>query len=97
MCVCVCVWALTCCLLCVAVPVFAPRVLDSSSNMSMLRITSLADLQPNSMNIMEPTPLDLNDTPREDCEWGAAFAVMDSNMLMASKGPTETGRRFVRE
>ena len=70
-----------------AVPVFVPRVLDSSSNMSMLRITSLADLQPNSMNILEPTPLDLNDTPREDCEWGAAFAAMDSFEALAGTQP----------
>jgi len=45
---------------------YVPRVEDKESNMRMLHVTSSADLIANSMNILEPTPLDNSGNQREN-------------------------------
>ncbi|XP_072989163.1 5-formyltetrahydrofolate cyclo-ligase, mitochondrial [Typha latifolia] len=45
---------------------YVPRVEDKNSNMRMLKISSTGDLIANSMNILEPSPIDANGNPRED-------------------------------
>ncbi|GLJ44082.1 hypothetical protein SUGI_0919360 [Cryptomeria japonica] len=45
---------------------YVPRVEDKESNMRMLHITSVSELIANSMNILEPTPLDSTGNQRED-------------------------------
>ncbi|XP_068640281.1 5-formyltetrahydrofolate cyclo-ligase, mitochondrial-like [Aristolochia californica] len=45
---------------------YVPRVEDKKSHMRMLRISSIDDLIANSMNILEPAPLDAAGNHRED-------------------------------
>ncbi|KAF3322042.1 5-formyltetrahydrofolate cyclo-ligase [Carex littledalei] len=45
---------------------YVPRVEDKNSNMRMFKITTMDDLVPNSMNILEPSPLDDKGNQRED-------------------------------
>lgn len=45
---------------------FVPRVEDKNRNMRMLNISSTEDLIANSMNILEPAPLDADGNERED-------------------------------
>ncbi|KAK9090576.1 hypothetical protein Sjap_023753 [Stephania japonica] len=49
---------------------YVPRVEDKNSHMRMLNITSTDDLIANSMNILEPSPVDLDGNQREN---GLAF------------------------
>nr|XP_023884865.1 5-formyltetrahydrofolate cyclo-ligase, mitochondrial-like isoform X2 [Quercus suber] len=49
---------------------YVPRVEDRNSNMRMLKISSVADLIINSMNILEPSLVDCDGKQRED---GLAF------------------------
>lgn len=45
---------------------YVPRVEDKNSNMRMLNISCLDDLVANSMDILEPAPVDSNGNERED-------------------------------
>ncbi|XP_078150103.1 5-formyltetrahydrofolate cycloligase [Carex rostrata] len=45
---------------------YVPRVEDKNSNMRMFKITTMDDLVPNSMNILEPSPVDDKGNQRED-------------------------------
>ncbi|OAY64074.1 5-formyltetrahydrofolate cyclo-ligase, mitochondrial [Ananas comosus] len=45
---------------------YVPWVEDKNSNMRMLKISSLEDLVANSMNILEPSPVDANGNQHED-------------------------------
>ncbi|KAL7240919.1 hypothetical protein ACSBR2_006543 [Camellia fascicularis] len=45
---------------------YLPRIEDRNSNMRMLKISSLTDLITNSMNILEPSPVDCDGNQRED-------------------------------
>ncbi|CAL5396195.1 unnamed protein product [Camellia sinensis] len=45
---------------------YLPRIEDRNSNMRMLKISSLTDLIANSMNILEPSPVDCDGNQRED-------------------------------
>ncbi|XP_066342955.1 5-formyltetrahydrofolate cyclo-ligase, mitochondrial-like [Miscanthus floridulus] len=45
---------------------YVPRVEDKNSNMWMLKITTMDDLVKNSMNILEPSPVDATGNDRED-------------------------------
>lgn len=45
---------------------YVPRVEDKNSNMCMLHISRMDDLIANSMNILEPAPVDAQGNERED-------------------------------
>ena len=45
---------------------YVPRVEDKNSHMRMLKISSMDDLIANSMNILEPAPMDAEGKERED-------------------------------
>ncbi|ONM24698.1 5-formyltetrahydrofolate cyclo-ligase mitochondrial [Zea mays] len=45
---------------------YVPRVEDKNRNMRMLKITTMDDLVKNSMNILEPSPVDATGNNRED-------------------------------
>lgn len=45
---------------------YVPRIEDTNSNMRMLSISSVGDLIANSMNILEPAPVDANGNEREN-------------------------------
>ncbi|PNX58253.1 5-formyltetrahydrofolate cyclo-ligase-like protein, partial [Trifolium pratense] len=45
---------------------YVPRVEDKNSNMRMLNISRIDDLVANSMNILEPDPVDADGNARED-------------------------------
>ncbi|BAT02316.1 Os07g0578600 [Oryza sativa Japonica Group] len=45
---------------------YVPRVEDKNRNMRMLKITTMDDLVKNSMNILEPSPLDASGNAREE-------------------------------
>lgn len=45
---------------------YVPRVEDKNSNMRMLNISRMDDLIANSMNILEPNPIDAEGNARED-------------------------------
>nr|CAD1840363.1 unnamed protein product [Ananas comosus var. bracteatus] len=45
---------------------YVPWVEDKNSNMRMLKISSIEDLVANSMNILEPSPVDANGNQHED-------------------------------
>ncbi|XP_010934303.2 5-formyltetrahydrofolate cyclo-ligase, mitochondrial [Elaeis guineensis] len=45
---------------------YVPRVEDKNSHMRMLKISSIKDLIANSMNILEPSPIDADGSQRED-------------------------------
>lgn len=46
--------------------IYVPRVEDKNSHMRMLNISSMDDLIPNSMDILEPAPVDQHGNARED-------------------------------
>ncbi|CAL9194610.1 unnamed protein product [Musa hybrid cultivar] len=45
---------------------YVPRVEDKNSHMRMLRISNIEDLVANSMDILEPSPVDADQNERED-------------------------------
>ncbi|KAJ4961435.1 hypothetical protein NE237_021345 [Protea cynaroides] len=45
---------------------YVPRIEDRNSHMRMFNISSTSDLSPNSMNILEPAPVDSDGNQRED-------------------------------
>lgn len=45
---------------------YVPRVEDKNSHMRMLHISRIDDLIANSMDILEPTPVDADGNARED-------------------------------
>lgn len=45
---------------------YVPRVEDKNRNMRMLHISSTKDLIANSMNILEPAPIDAEGNDRQD-------------------------------
>ncbi|KAL5196680.1 hypothetical protein ABZP36_000192 [Zizania latifolia] len=45
---------------------YVPRVEDKNRNMRMLKITTMDDLVKNSMNILEPSPVDASGNAREE-------------------------------
>lgn len=45
---------------------YVPRVEDKNSHMRMLNISCIDDLVANSMNILEPAPVDSDGNERED-------------------------------
>ncbi|KAG8099563.1 hypothetical protein GUJ93_ZPchr0013g34721 [Zizania palustris] len=45
---------------------YVPRVEDKNRNMRMLKITTMDDLVENSMNILEPSPVDASGNAREE-------------------------------
>lgn len=53
-----------------------PRIEDKNSNMRMLKITTMDDLVPNSMNILEPSPLDEKGMQREDGKFLLSFSFL---------------------
>lgn len=52
---------------------YVPRVEDKNSNMRMLNISRLDDLIANSMDILEPAPVDGDGNERED---GMVFCLL---------------------
>ncbi|KAJ8772160.1 hypothetical protein K2173_027337 [Erythroxylum novogranatense] len=50
----------------IAKKLYVPRVEDKNSHMKMLNISSMDDLIANSMDILEPAPVDGDGNPRED-------------------------------
>ncbi|KAJ9560199.1 hypothetical protein OSB04_005359 [Centaurea solstitialis] len=72
---------------------YVPRVEDKNSHMRMLNISGMDDLIANSMNILEPAPVDANGNDRED--------VMLANepvdlLLLPGLAFDKTGRRMGR-
>ncbi|KAI3685160.1 hypothetical protein L6452_34396 [Arctium lappa] len=72
---------------------YVPRVEDKNSHMRMLHISGMDDLIANSMNILEPAPVDANGNDRED--------VMLANepvdlLLLPGLAFDKTGRRMGR-
>ncbi|PWA71588.1 5-formyltetrahydrofolate cyclo-ligase [Artemisia annua] len=72
---------------------YVPRVEDKNSHMRMLNISSMDDLIANSMNILEPAPVDASGNDRED--------VMMANepvelLLLPGLAFDKTGRRLGR-
>lgn len=72
---------------------YVPRVEDKNSHMRMLHISSMDDLIANSMNILEPAPVNANGNDRED--------VMLANepvdlLLLPGLAFDKTGRRMGR-
>ncbi|GMH01321.1 hypothetical protein Nepgr_003160 [Nepenthes gracilis] len=51
---------------CMVKKLYVPRVEDKNGHMRMLNISSISDLNPNSMDILEPAPVDSNGNQRED-------------------------------
>lgn len=72
---------------------YVPRVEDKNSHMSMLNISRIDDLVANSMNILEPTPVDADGNARQD--------VLQANdpvdiMLLPGLAFDKSGRRLGR-
>ncbi|KAL6656846.1 hypothetical protein ACP70R_004626 [Stipagrostis hirtigluma subsp. patula] len=72
---------------------YVPRVEDKNRNMRMLRITTMDDLVKNSMNILEPSPLDASGNDREDVL--SASSPVDL-FLLPGQAFDRTGRRLGR-
>ncbi|KAK4791110.1 hypothetical protein SAY86_031523 [Trapa natans] len=62
--------------------VYVPRVEDNNCHMRMLNISSVDDLIANSMNILEPAPVDADGNERED----AAFIIAVSKRRNGREG-----------
>lgn len=72
---------------------FVPRVEDRNRNMRMLSISSTEDLIANSMDILEPAPVDADGNERED----VLFATEPVNLLLLpGLAFDKTGRRLGR-
>ncbi|XP_062187923.1 5-formyltetrahydrofolate cyclo-ligase, mitochondrial-like isoform X2 [Phragmites australis] len=72
---------------------YVPRVEDKNRNMRMLKITTMDDLVKNSMNILEPSPVDASGNDREDVL--AAPSLVDL-LLLPGQAFDRTGRRIGR-
>ncbi|KAF8669380.1 hypothetical protein HU200_051722 [Digitaria exilis] len=72
---------------------YVPRVEDKNRNMRMLRITTMDDLVKNSMNILEPSPVDASGNDREDVL--SASSPVDL-FLLPGQAFDRTGRRLGR-
>ncbi|KAK3125504.1 hypothetical protein QOZ80_7BG0605840 [Eleusine coracana subsp. coracana] len=73
--------------------IYVPRVEDKNRNMRMLKITNMDDLVKNSMNILEPSPLDANGNDREEVL--SASSPVDL-FLLPGQAFDRTGRRLGR-
>ncbi|PAN14637.1 hypothetical protein PAHAL_2G425700 [Panicum hallii] len=72
---------------------YVPRVEDKNRNMRMLKITTMDDLVKNSMNILEPSPVDASGNDREDVL--TASSPVDL-FLLPGQAFDRTGRRLGR-
>ncbi|CAL5061969.1 unnamed protein product [Urochloa decumbens] len=72
---------------------YVPRVEDKNRNMRMLKITTMDDLVKNSMNILEPSPVDASGDDREDVL--SASSPVDL-FLLPGQAFDRTGRRLGR-
>ena len=63
--------------------VYVPRVEDKHSNMRMFNISRVDDLVANSMNILEPAPVDADGNERQD---GTFFVLISSLNNLVSRG-----------
>ncbi|KAF0905859.1 hypothetical protein E2562_008894 [Oryza meyeriana var. granulata] len=72
---------------------YVPRVEDKNCNMRMLKITTMDDLVKNSMNILEPSPLDASGNAREEVL--SASSPVDL-FLLPGQAFDRTGRRLGR-
>jgi len=72
---------------------YVPRVEDKNRNMRMLKITTMDDLVKNSMNILEPSPVDASGNDREDVL--SASSPVDL-FLLPGQAFDRTGRRLGR-
>uniref|UniRef100_J3MMD4 5-formyltetrahydrofolate cyclo-ligase n=2 Tax=Oryza brachyantha TaxID=4533 RepID=J3MMD4_ORYBR len=72
---------------------YVPRVEDKNRNMRMLKITTMDDLVKNSMNILEPSPLDASGNTREEVL--SASSPVDL-FLLPGQAFDRTGRRLGR-
>lgn len=73
--------------------IYVPRVEDKNRNMRMFKITTMDDLVKNSMNILEPSPLDASGNAREDVL--SASSPIDL-FLLPGQAFDRTGRRLGR-
>lgn len=73
--------------------IYVPRVEDKNRNMRMFKITTMDDLVKNSMNILEPSPLDASGNAREDVV--SASSPIDL-FLLPGQAFDRTGRRLGR-
>uniref|UniRef100_A0ACD5UL12 Uncharacterized protein n=1 Tax=Avena sativa TaxID=4498 RepID=A0ACD5UL12_AVESA len=73
--------------------IYVPRVEDKNRNMRMFKITTMDDLIKNSMNILEPSPLDASGNAREDVL--SASSPVDL-LLLPGLAFDRTGRRLGR-
>ncbi|XP_057519795.1 5-formyltetrahydrofolate cyclo-ligase, mitochondrial-like isoform X2 [Amaranthus tricolor] len=72
---------------------YVPRVEDKNSHMRMLNISSLDDLIANSMDILEPAPVDSTGNPREDVMQASEAVDL---FLLPGLAFDKTGRRLGR-
>ncbi|CAN6199577.1 unnamed protein product [Urochloa humidicola] len=72
---------------------YVPRVEDKNRNMRMLKITTMDDLVKNSMNILEPSPVDASGNDREDVLSGSSPVDL---FLLPGQAFDRTGRRLGR-
>ncbi|KAE8789247.1 5-formyltetrahydrofolate cyclo-ligase [Hordeum vulgare] len=73
--------------------IYVPRVEDKNRNMRMFKITAMDDLVKNSMNILEPSPLDASGNAREDVL--SASSPVDL-FVLPGQAFDRTGRRLGR-
>ncbi|XBI90567.1 5-formyltetrahydrofolate cyclo-ligase, mitochondrial-like isoform X2 [Triticum dicoccoides] len=73
--------------------IYVPRVEDKNRNMRMFKITTMDDLVKNSMNILEPSPLDASGNAREDVL--SASSPVDL-FVLPGQAFDRTGRRLGR-
>ncbi|XP_021310289.1 5-formyltetrahydrofolate cyclo-ligase, mitochondrial isoform X2 [Sorghum bicolor] len=72
---------------------YVPRVEDKNRNMRMLKITTMDDLVKNSMNILEPSPVDATGKDREDVLSSSSPVDL---LLLPGQAFDRTGRRLGR-
>uniref|UniRef100_A0A0A9F007 5-formyltetrahydrofolate cyclo-ligase n=1 Tax=Arundo donax TaxID=35708 RepID=A0A0A9F007_ARUDO len=72
---------------------YVPRVEDKNRNMRMLKITTMDDLVKNSMNILEPSPVDASGN---DCEDVLSASSPVDLLLLPGQAFDRTGRRLGR-
>ncbi|XP_066400260.1 5-formyltetrahydrofolate cyclo-ligase, mitochondrial isoform X2 [Miscanthus floridulus] len=72
---------------------YVPRVEDKNRNMRMLKITTMDDLVKNSMNILEPSPVDATGNDREDVLSSSSPVDL---LLLPGQAFDRTGRRLGR-